>query len=354
MLNAEDCQMAGASRPVRSPLNSAAFLIETQVRIEIAATHRKQRKAAISNRNFFRGPGCAGEPAQKVVGPHVAERIFGAALAVSSTACADFLAQLRSRASGRSSHAGAGIDPRHRPVRLSHPTASAGFLAQLRSRAGGRGSHRGAGIDPRHRPVRLSHPTACADFLAQLRSRASGRGSHGAAGIDPRHRPVRPSHPTACAGTSAQSPPCAVALRICLSGLLVTLLSPLTTAFLTATVANSKNKSTRSKRSTKQISNRNKFVCFVIHRRDEERSFRLRPTPAELWRGREIARGFAQDDGVESKTREKRPPEGGRYIGKRKGAGSPPLRLWRACRMAAVRSGADPEERSFARCARSG
>jgi hypothetical protein len=70
--------MTGATRPVRGPLHSAAFLIETQVRIEIAATHRKQRKATKSNRNFSRGPGCAGEPAQKVVGPHVAERIFGA------------------------------------------------------------------------------------------------------------------------------------------------------------------------------------------------------------------------------------------------------------------------------------
>jgi hypothetical protein len=184
--------MTGATRPARGPLNlsrtelrdSTAFLIETQVRIEIAATHRKQRKATKSNRNFFRGPGCAGEPAQKVVGPHVAERIFGAALALASTACADFLAQLRPRASGRGSHGAAGIDPRHRPVRLSHPTACADLLAQLRSRAGGPGSHGGAGIDPRHRPVRLSHPTACADFLAQLRSRASGRGSYAGAGID--------------------------------------------------------------------------------------------------------------------------------------------------------------------------
>jgi hypothetical protein len=57
MLNAEDCQMTGASRPVRGPRHSTAFLIETQVRIEIAATHRKQRKATKSNRNFFRGSG---------------------------------------------------------------------------------------------------------------------------------------------------------------------------------------------------------------------------------------------------------------------------------------------------------
>jgi hypothetical protein len=66
--------MTGATRPVNDPLHSAAFLIETQVRIEIAATHRKQRKAANSNRNFFRGADCAGEPAQKVVGPHGAEQ----------------------------------------------------------------------------------------------------------------------------------------------------------------------------------------------------------------------------------------------------------------------------------------
>jgi hypothetical protein len=191
--------MTGASKPVRGPLNlsrtelrdSAAFLIETQVRIEIAATHRKQRKATKSNRNFFRGPGCADEPAQKVVGPHVPERIFGAALALAST--------------------------------------------------------------------------ACADFLAQLRSRASGRGSHGAAGIDPRHRPVRPSHPTACAGSLAQSGPCERRPSIPLQD------SSFRQAKkrLIATVANSKNKSTHSKRCTKQISNRNKFGCFVIRRREQ-------------------------------------------------------------------------------------
>jgi hypothetical protein len=68
--------MTGAPRPVRGPLHFAASLIETEVRIEIAATHRKQRKATNSNRNFFRGPGCAGEPAQKVSTVQLKESYF--------------------------------------------------------------------------------------------------------------------------------------------------------------------------------------------------------------------------------------------------------------------------------------
>jgi hypothetical protein len=105
------------------------------------------------------------------------------------------------------------------------------------------------------------------------------------------------------------------------------------TAFLIETQVRIEIAATHRKQRKAASSNRN---FFRGSGKSEERSFRLRPAPAKLRRGRKIARGFAQDDGIESKTREKRPPEGGRYIGKRKGGGSPPVRRWRAFWMPAL------------------
>ncbi len=79
---------------------------------------------------------------------------------------------------------------------------------------------------------------------------------------EPRHKQRRLSLPTACAASSAQLPPYGVAVPALLRPPLATNHSPLATAFLVATVTNSKIGLTHSQHVTYENSTRNKFALF--------------------------------------------------------------------------------------------